>query len=138
MTKIEIINDEESRIKQLIIDGKVDLNKVINAVVSTIVAIPVKKGRTYKKVKEERATKKKGVQRTLEEKRAYAREYYEKNKDKFKDNYKKNRDILNENGKKYYKLKKLKKLVALSKEPLSVSSAVELTTEPSTAVRPSE
>lgn len=118
----------EDEIKQLIIDGKVDLNKIINAVVSTIVPIPIKKGkenRDYKKVKAERATKKKGIQRTQEEKRAYAREYYEKNKDKFKNNYKKNRDILNENGKKYYKLKKLKKLTNIIVLPASAHSACE-------------
>ena len=95
-------------ITKLIVEGKVNLNKIINAVVSTIVPeqIPAKKERSYNRVKEGKAPK----GRTKEERLAYAREYYKKNKDKFKEHYQKNRDILNENGKKYYKLKKLKKI----------------------------
>jgi len=95
-------------IRKLIVDGKVKLNKIIKAVVESVVSIPANSERKYVRVKEVRAPR----GQTLLEKKEYARSYYKKNKDKFKEKYQKNRDILNENGKKYYQLRKLKKLAS--------------------------
>jgi hypothetical protein len=105
-------------IRKLIVDGKVKLNKIIKAVVESVVSIPANNERRYVRVKEVRAPK----GQTILEKKEYAKAYYKKNKDKFKEKYQKNRDILNENGKKYYQLRKLKKLAPSNfVAPLSVA-----------------
>jgi len=132
------MSDEELKveeIRKLIVEGKVQLNKIIKAVVNTIVpvSIPAKKERGYRRVKESRGPK----GRTMEEKREYGREYYKKNKDKFKERYQENRDVLNENGKKYYKLKKLQKLQEKFKneDTRSVTEGTPLNAEPSELVK---
>jgi hypothetical protein len=104
---------DEHEIVKLIVDGKVKLNNIIKAVAESIVSIPANSDREYRRVKEVRAPR----GQTLLEKKEYARSYYKKNKDKFKEKYQKNRDILNENGKKYYQLRKLKKLAPSTSDP---------------------
>lgn len=112
--------EDEQEIVKLIVDGKLKLNKIIEAVAESIVSIPANSDREYRRVKEVRAPR----GQTLLEKKEYAKAYYKKNKDKFKEKYQKNRDILNENGKKYYQLRKLKKLTPLESAELAPSNFV--------------
>jgi hypothetical protein len=121
---------DEHEIVKLIVDGKVKLNNIIKAVAESIVSIPANSEREYRRVKEVRAPR----GQTLSEKKEYARSYYKKNKDKFKEKYQKNRDILNENGKKYYQLRKLKKLASPIPQELTPLGSTEMA--PSNFVAP--
>jgi len=84
-------------IKNMIVQGKVDLNDIIKSLVRTVSV-------------EKRGRKKNIVENPEEKKKAYYRDYYNKNKDRYSEKYKKNREVMNENSKKYYRLKKIKEL----------------------------
>jgi hypothetical protein len=87
-------------IKNMIVQGKVDLNDIIKSLVRTVSV-------------EKRGRKKNIVENPEEKKKAYYRDYYNKNKARYSEKYKKNREVMNENSKKYYRLKKIKELGAI-------------------------
>lgn len=95
-------------IKNMIVQGKVDLNDIIKSLVRTVSV-------------EKRGRKKNIVENPEEKKKAYYRDYYNKNKDRYAEKYKKNREVMNENSKKYYRLKKIKELAKLEEGSIVTS-----------------
>lgn len=91
-------------IKDMIVQGKVSINDIIKSLVRTVA--PKKRRKTY-------TFSNGNVAKTKEQRQAYYREYYKKNKERLADMYKQNRDVLNENSKKYYRLRKMLELEEL-------------------------